>query len=292
MKMKFDIQKKPKVENVEKVSLKRPIDVYNLEIIQEIKDAIQEHIVMIGLDRQNNIRVSTILAIGSMDKSPVDVKDILRTALINACSSVILVHNHPSNSLKPSKDDIYFTNTANKFLKTFNIQLMDHIIVTENDYTSMGSLNLINENNIDPKFQFVDKFLLIVENKKLKEKLCEVAKNMNNIEKNYKLPDGKYFHFHTSDEGYDYTIYNQKGRNLDGGLLEYTDMDYKKCPLKKIKTRLAEFTGIKELENDNLEEISQDIIDKFEELENKKLDNLKNRKEFKIRLLEENELEM
>ena len=290
MKMNFDIQKKPKVENVEKAVLRKPRDVYNLKLIQEIKDAIQEHIVMIGLDKQNNIRVSTILAIGSQDKSPVDVKDILRTALINACSSVILVHNHPANSLKPSQDDIYFTNTANKFLRTFNIQLMDHIIVTENDYTSMGSLNLINENNIDPKFQFVDKVLLVEENKKMKKRLCEVAKNMNNIEKNYKLSDGKYFHFHTSDEGYDYTIYNPKGINLDGGILEYTDMDYKKCSLKNIKTRLAEFTGIKELENDNLEEVSQDFIDKFEELKNKRIEELKNKRQFK--LVKENELEM
>lgn len=39
-----------------------------------------------------------------------------------------------------------------------------------------------------------------------------------NIEKNYKLNNGNYFHFHTNDEGYYYAIYDNRGTEIDGGL--------------------------------------------------------------------------
>lgn len=166
--MNFSVQKKPKVENVEKLQVKSPKDVYNLEIIQEIKDAVQEHFIFVGLDNRNNIRVITMLGIGSSCGINIDSKDILRTALINACDKVILVHNHPSNSLVPSKHDIYLSNITNKFLKIFNVKMVDHIIVTENEYQSMEELKDIDRNYIDDKLDFVDKVLLLEENKRLK----------------------------------------------------------------------------------------------------------------------------
>ena len=58
---------------------------------------------------------------------------------------VILVHNHPSNSLNPSLQDKEMSNITNQLLKSFNIQFLDHIIVSENSYTSMESLGLIDE---------------------------------------------------------------------------------------------------------------------------------------------------
>ena len=88
--------------------------------------------------------------------------------------------------------------------------------------------------------------------------------NNEHIEKNYKLSNGNYFHFHTNEEGYYYSIYNEVGTEIDGGLLEYFDIDNKDQSLDNIKTRLAEFTGIEELVNDNLSEVSQEFIDSLE----------------------------
>ena len=88
--------------------------------------------------------------------------------------------------------------------------------------------------------------------------------DIQNIEKNYKLSNGNYFHFHTNDEGYYYAIYNNFGTEIDGGLLEYSKIDNAKKSELDIRKRLAHFTDIKELTNENLREVSQEFIDNLE----------------------------
>ena len=85
-----------------------------------------------------------------------------------------------------------------------------------------------------------------------------------NIEKNYKLSNGNYFHFHTNDEGYYYAIYDNRGTEIYGGLLEYSENADKKT-LDDIRKDLAKFTDITELADTNLEEVSQEFIDNLEE---------------------------
>lgn len=86
--------------------------------------------------------------------------------------------------------------------------------------------------------------------------------DLENLNKNYKLKDGRYFHFHTNEEGYYYDIYDKNGIAEDGGLLEYSNNE-KNETLISIRTRLADFTGFNELADDNLEEISKED---FEEI--------------------------
>ena len=103
-----------------------------------------------------------------------------------------------------------------------------------------------------------------------KEKYKEWLDNnetINNIpiielEKNYKLSNGNYFHFHTNEEGYYYSIYDQYGNEQDGGLLEYSDNEENQT-ITNIRKRLAVFTNIEELSNENLEEVSQNFIDEL-----------------------------
>ena len=85
--------------------------------------------------------------------------------------------------------------------------------------------------------------------------------DIQNIDKNYKLKNGNYFHFHTNEEGYYYEIYDQFGFEQDGGLLEYSEIDNGIQSLKDIRLRLAEFSGITELTNNTLESVTQDLID-------------------------------
>lgn len=83
---------------------------------------------------------------------------------------------------------------------------------------------------------------------------------IQNIDKNYKLKNGNYFHFHTNEEGYYYAIYDKFGVEQDGVLLEYSDNEENET-LMSIKKRLAEFTDIEELTDNNLQEASQDDMD-------------------------------
>lgn len=96
--------------------------------------------------------------------------------------------------------------------------------------------------------------------------------NIENFEINYELSDGTYFHFHTNEEGYYYSIYNSEGTEIDGGLMEY-DMPFEDIEsLQSVMERLSDFTGIAELKNSDLKEVSQDYID---ELESKSMSNNK-----------------
>lgn len=67
----------------------------------------------------------------------VPIKKIIRKALLINSTRIILVHNHPSNYLRPSKDDIKTTKKLKELLNNVDVMLDDHIIVTDNDYYSM-----------------------------------------------------------------------------------------------------------------------------------------------------------
>ena len=185
--MTATIQKKNPKEYDKDIKVKSTNDVVNLDEVNEIRDAMQENLLFIGLDNGNNIRTVSLIGIGTTAFININSKDILRTALISGSDKVILVHNHPSNTLKASSSDIHITNIINEFLKVFNVQLLDHIIVTENEYLSMVREKMVNENYNDKSIDTIDKTLIIEENLRLKneiEKLrdLEEFRNMNKYE--------------------------------------------------------------------------------------------------------------
>lgn len=190
MSLVLDIQKKECGIIERKVN--KPEDVFNLEEVQEIKDAIQEHFLFLGLDRVNNIRNISLLGIGASSHIEIDVKYIVRTALVTASDRVILVHNHPSNSLEPSLQDKEISNISNQLLKAFNIRLLDHIIVSENSYVSMESLKIINDKYESERTKLLDKITVIEENIKLKDEIVRLNKELKKYRKMEKDTEDEY----------------------------------------------------------------------------------------------------
>lgn len=190
MSLVLDIQKK-ECEIIER-KVNKPEDVFNLEEVQEIKDAIQEHFLFLGLDRVNNIRNISLLGIGTSSHIEIDVKYIVRTALVTASDRVILVHNHPSNSLEPSLQDKEISNISNQLLKAFNIRLLDHIIVSENSYVSMESLKLINDKYESERTKMLDKITVIEENIKLKDEIVRLNKELKKYREMEKDTEDEY----------------------------------------------------------------------------------------------------
>lgn len=164
------------------IKVKNTNDIYELEEVQEIKDAIQEHLIFIGLDKSNNIRKISLLGVGSSCGILIDTKNIIRSALMSTSDRVILVHNHPSNSLNPSKEDIHITNITNNLLKTFNIELLDHVIVTETSYISMNKTKNIDKEFKNEDINLLEKALLVEENTKLKNEIKELNYKLENKE--------------------------------------------------------------------------------------------------------------
>ncbi len=179
MSLSIKVQKKQKAS--EQIKITKSSDVFQLEEVQEIKDAIQEHLLFIGLDSKNNVRNISLLGIGTSSQIKLDSKFIIRTALVTASEKVILVHNHPSNDLTPSIHDKHISNVTNKLLKVYNIQFVDHIIVGEDNYLSMEKIEAIDRDYEDDKTKLIDKAILIEENLALKKKV----KNLNSKLKRY-----------------------------------------------------------------------------------------------------------
>ena len=118
------------------------------------------------------------MGIGTTCNVVIDTKEIIRTALYSASNKVILVHNHPSNNLEPSKDDFHLTSVTNEMLKVFNIQLQDHIIVTEKDHISMDKIQKISKEKNIKSIDNLQKGLLLEENERLKQQINELQKEI------------------------------------------------------------------------------------------------------------------
>lgn len=171
-----------KIQNKYDIKVNSSTDIYKLKEVQEIKDAVQEHILFVGLDNGNNVRNISLLGIGRENCIQIDTKYIIRTALITTSSKVVLVHNHPSNNLKPSNEDKKLTAVTKRLLNIFGIQLIDHVIVTENSFCSLGKIGEIDKEYNNDEINFADKVLLLEENNKLKMEIETLKNKVNHIE--------------------------------------------------------------------------------------------------------------
>ncbi|MCQ2207195.1 MAG: DNA repair protein RadC [Paludibacteraceae bacterium] len=83
---------------------------------------------------------------GSSIATSFDIRKIVRNILDRkTCCAVVLVHNHPSGNLTPSQQDKNITRQLRDACKLFDVRLLDHIIVGEEEYYSFLDSNLINE---------------------------------------------------------------------------------------------------------------------------------------------------
>lgn len=80
---------------------------------------------------------------GGVTSTLVDVRIILQQAIMQDATAIILCHNHPSGSVKPSQTDIQLTRQIQQAANIFNIQLMDHVIIHKSRYFSFVENNLL-----------------------------------------------------------------------------------------------------------------------------------------------------
>lgn len=95
------------------------------------------------LNSQNHLNYAALVHEGTINEAPVYPRIIVETALRYQANSVILAHNHPGGSLRPSTADIEVTRKISEALKTISVKVVDHIIVSGNDYFSFAENGLI-----------------------------------------------------------------------------------------------------------------------------------------------------
>ena len=95
------------------------------------------------LDSQNKVNYSALVHEGTINEAPVYPRLIVETALRHQANSVILAHNHPGGSLKPSSADLEVTKKISNALGAISIKVIDHIIVAGEKYFSLAEKGLI-----------------------------------------------------------------------------------------------------------------------------------------------------
>lgn len=104
---------------------------------------IYEAFFAICLDSQNKVNHAALVHEGTINEAPVYPRLIVETALRHKANSVILAHNHPGGSLKPSAADIEVTRKIFAALKAISIHVVDHIIVAGERYMSFAEQGLM-----------------------------------------------------------------------------------------------------------------------------------------------------
>lgn len=98
-----------------------------------------EHFAVLFLNRRNRVIAAEVLSTGGTDYAVVDARVIFRRALILGAAAIIVGHNHPSGDASPSREDITVTERLLAAGEVLGIQVLDHLIVTNDGYTSMAA---------------------------------------------------------------------------------------------------------------------------------------------------------
>lgn len=151
--------------------IKTASQVYKL-IRKNIYGKKKEHLYVISLDSRNSLIAVDLISIGTLNETLANPREIFRQALMRNAVSIILVHNHPSNNITPSSDDILLTERLINSGNLIEIKVLDHIIATDSKYCSMKSLNLFSTKKNSSKVysSFISPYQSFINNKFTKER--------------------------------------------------------------------------------------------------------------------------
>ena len=103
----------------------------------------REQFRILFLDKKNRLIADEVQQEGTVDHTPVYVREIVKRSLELSASAIILVHNHPSGDPTPSRADIDMTKHIMDAAKPLGVTIHDHIIVGKQGHASFKSLKLI-----------------------------------------------------------------------------------------------------------------------------------------------------
>jgi len=104
----------------------------------------QEYFYALYFNSKQQLLSTKLLFIGTINQSITHPREVFKEAYLLSASSIICLHNHPSNDTNPSKADISFTKALIEIGKIQNIPILDHIIVGDDNYYSFYEHNSLN----------------------------------------------------------------------------------------------------------------------------------------------------
>jgi DNA repair protein RadC len=160
-----------KLANKTKIQIQNSEDIYSVMqriLMREEKvDRGREHLWTISLDNSNKILNIELVSMGSFKATIVEPMEVFSIPLQKRAVHLVLVHNHPSGTLKPSEADKDITDRLIQVGRIMKVPILDHLIITESSYYSFANSGLLEE--LSKSLKYVPAF----EIKKRYEKAAE-----------------------------------------------------------------------------------------------------------------------
>lgn len=124
-----------------KARLTQPSQIW--ELFRWLGRESKEWMIVLLMDGKNRISAIDICSIGTLNQSLCHPREIFKSALIASCAAIVLIHNHPSGCTVPSSEDIQITRRLKEASEIIGIRLLDHIIVSDSEFTSFVDRGLL-----------------------------------------------------------------------------------------------------------------------------------------------------
>lgn len=105
--------------------------------LQELRNAKKEHFVVLYLNARNQLVHKETISVGTINASIVHPREVYKPAIDYLSVGVILAHNHPSGETEPSNEDLVLTKRLEDAGKLMGIEVIDHIIITKDNFKSI-----------------------------------------------------------------------------------------------------------------------------------------------------------
>lgn len=131
------------IRRVEADKIAKPLYITSSATVADImrpilKDLDHEECWVLFLNKNNRIVAKEKISSGGVSSTVLDIKIIIKRAMANLACGIILIHNHPSGTLKPGEQDITRTAKLKQAATTCDITLLDHIIIAGRGYYSFA----------------------------------------------------------------------------------------------------------------------------------------------------------
>lgn len=121
-----------------------PKKIYELSLAANLPNYAEEFFYILCLDTKTHCKGLLEVSHGTVDRCIVSPREVFQRALLMGASSIILLHNHPSNDVTPSKEDQDITRRMIDAGRILNIPVLDHIIIGKFEYFSFCEQGLLN----------------------------------------------------------------------------------------------------------------------------------------------------
>jgi len=112
-------------------------------LMPEMRYLDREHLKVILLNNKNNVIKIVTVSIGGLNYAPGHAREVFKEAIKEGAAAILMVHNHPSGDVIPSTQDKVFTKRLIEASKIIDIKILDHIIIGNGTYSSLGELSIM-----------------------------------------------------------------------------------------------------------------------------------------------------